>query len=151
MLEDLIHTRNRNLRRIRLVPRIRDHTLVDNHSPATVAASHSSVPGVVLREARFRVGKKQLHHVSARYPRCPREKRTRRTTSSLHTPLTFPQAHMTQGSLCPMHATQSTPFSFSSSRLCRNGGRCRSWQDGVKAPWTEKRTTFLPAHSSDAL
>jgi hypothetical protein len=46
-----------------------------------------------------------------------------------------------------MQATISTPFVFSDDRFSMKPGRCLAEQPGVKAPGTEKRTTFLPANS----
>jgi hypothetical protein len=46
-----------------------------------------------------------------------------------------------------MTATISTPLPFNAGRFWMYPGRCLAEHPGVKAPGTEKRTTFFPANS----
>ena len=63
-------------------------------------------------------------------------------------PLALPQASMTNTSLTARQATVSMPLARKSAACVTKPGRCRAWQVGVKAPGTEKSTTFLPLKSS---
>jgi hypothetical protein len=63
--------------------------------------------------------------------------------------LALPHALMTNASLNAMQATTSTPLDLRSESFSMKPGRCLAEQPGVKAPGTEKRTTFLLAHSAE--
>src|SRR5512138_3235211 len=66
-------------------------------------------------------------------------------------PCDLPQAFITNGSLTAIQAIVSTPLARISSARSTNPGRCFASHVGVKAPGTEKRTTFLPLKKSSAL
>jgi len=69
------------------------------------------------------------------------------TIESSLMPLAFPHADITNASLYAITATISTPLPFNAGRFLMYPGRCLAEHPGVKAPGTEKRTTFFPANS----
>src|ERR1700678_825720 len=67
------------------------------------------------------------------------------------TPPDLPQAFITNTSLTAVQAMVSTPLALILSASSTKPGRCLASQVGVKAPGTEKNTTFLPLNNSSVV
>jgi len=146
--KDRLSTRDSNLFRALLILRICDLTMIKHHSPTPTIHNLAHHPHIPITQTYF------LSPIPAGQPYSLLKNvfvSLRNKISSSLTPLTFPHAFITQLSLLAITATTSTPFSANFSRWLMYGGRWWAWQPGVKAPGTEKRTTFLSAHSLEAL
>lgn len=121
--------------------------VVNDNSIPTSAPRGSISPSNALGELGIRVGKEEL---SMKVSSWSKETKLLALTMESRTPFTLPHALMTKGSLKARTAIISTPFSFSLGRFWMYPGTWLAEQVGVKAPGTEKRTTFLSAHSLEA-
>lgn len=121
--------------------------MVNDNSITTSAPRGGISPSNALGELGIRVGKEELLIKVSGWSKVAKPLAL---TMESRTPFTLPHALITKGSLKARTAIISTPFSFSLGRFWMYPGTWLAEQVGVKAPGTEKRTTFLSAHSLEA-
>lgn len=143
--QNLLSTGNSDGSRALLSLSISDLAMIENHSPTTITITHTSSPTVLLGEESLGVAEEENIVALDAIDLTPRVL-CQCQLSFIH--LVFVRLRtMTQLSLEAITATISTPLSANCLRYLIYGGKCIAWHPGVKAPGTEKRTTFLFAHS----